>query len=279
MSSRASLDVSDATPPVGQRPHVQRADHYWLRLPATGLCFIVFGVVCLGLGVLVFPIVRLFSFGGTRARRRARACVGGGLRWFVGFMRFVGVLRYSFEGLEKLGQPGQVIVANHPTLIDVAFLLGFVPRATCIVKTALFVHPITRNAVMAAGYIRNAPTDEMIHRAEAALVAGETLVVFPEGTRTVPGQPTILQRGAANLAIRGARLLTPVHISCDPPTLSKNQPWYRIPPRRAHFVIRVGEPIDLSEFRSCPLPSASRQLNALLADLFTEANKVRDSRP
>jgi 1-acyl-sn-glycerol-3-phosphate acyltransferase len=279
MDTRTQLQGGVASPPVGHRPHMDRTDHYWLRLPATGLCFIVFGVVCLGLGVLVFPVVRLASFGSARARRRARACVGGGLRWFVGFMRCVGVLRYSFEGLEKLGQPGQLIVANHPTLIDVAFLLGFVPRATCIVKTALFVHPITRNAVMAAGYIRNAPTDEMIHRAEAALVAGETLVIFPEGTRTVPGQPIVLQRGAANMAIRGARLLTPVHICCDPPTLSKHQPWYRIPPRRAHFTIRVGEPIDLSEFRAVPLPAASRQLNSRLADLFTEANKVRDSRP
>jgi 1-acyl-sn-glycerol-3-phosphate acyltransferase len=258
---------------------VVRADRYWLRLPASAVCFSVFGVVSFLLGVIVLPLVRIFSLDAQRGARRARQLVGGGLRWFVGFMRIAGVVRYTIEGLEKLDRPGQVIIANHPTLIDVVFLLGFVPKANCIVKTALFAHPVTRNAVVAANYIPNAPTDEMIHRAEAALFAGESLLIFPEGTRTVPGQPSRLQRGGANIALRAARVLTPVFISCNPPTLSKNEPWYRIPPQRAHIVIRVGEDIDLDRFRHSPLPSGSRQLNAYLTELFSDANKVRDSRP
>jgi 1-acyl-sn-glycerol-3-phosphate acyltransferase len=262
-------------PDVGHR--VDRQDFYWLRLPATGLCFLVFGFAALLIGLLVLPVVRVFSLGGGRGQRRARAIVGGGLRWFVGFMRFVGVLRYCLHGFEKLGQPGQVIVANHPTLIDVAFLLGFVPNANCIVKSALFAHPVTRGAVTAAGYIPNAPADEMIHRAEQSLRDGQCLVIFPEGTRTAPGEAARLQRGAANVALRAASTLTPVFITCDPPTLSKNEPWYRIPARRARFTIRVGENIELAAFRAASLPGASRSLNSRVAELFTEATKVRDS--
>ncbi len=258
-------------------PRSGRRDFYWLRLPATGLCFLVFGVATLLIGLVVLPVVRLFSFDTGRGRLRARAIVAWGLRWFVAFARFTGVLRYSLHGFEKLGQPGQVIVANHPTLIDVVFLLGFVPNANCIVKTALFVHPVTRSAVKAAGYIPNAPADEMIHRAEQSLRDGQCLVVFPEGTRTVPGEAARLQRGAANVALRAASTLTPVFITCDPPTLSKNAPWYRIPACRARFTIRVGENIELAAFRAATLPGGSRKLNSRVTELFTEATKVRDS--
>jgi 1-acyl-sn-glycerol-3-phosphate acyltransferase len=154
---------------------VKRHDQYWLRLPATGLCFVVFGLAAVVVGILVLPVIRLLSFERSRRRRLARAVVGGGLRGFVAFMRAVGVLRYEFIGQERLGRPGQIIIANHPTLIDVVFLLGFTPGATCIVKAGLFRHLVTRGAVNAAGYIPNAPTEAMIHEAEAALAAGEVL--------------------------------------------------------------------------------------------------------
>ncbi len=255
---------------------VSRSDAYWLRLPATGLCFLFFGVATCLLGCIVMPLIRVASFDRIRSRRAARAVVGGGLRLFVGFMRAVGVLRYTVTGRERLGRPGQVIVANHPTLIDAAFLLGFVPAAVCIVKEPLFRNLVTRGAVTAAGYIRSLPTDGMIHGAEQCLRDGQSLVIFPEGTRTVPGEPLQMQRAAANIGLRGASVLTPVFITCEPPTLSKHEPWYRIPPRRAHFTVRVGEDIDLERYRSDPLPIASRRLNSDLVTLFTQANAVRD---
>jgi 1-acyl-sn-glycerol-3-phosphate acyltransferase len=263
----------DSSPPAAA---VKHHDQYWLRLPATGLCFVVFGLAAVVTGLMVLPVIRLLSLDRRRGRRLARAVVGGGLRGFVAFMRAVGVLRYAFIGQERLGRPGQVIIANHPTLIDVVFLLGFTSAATCIVKAGLFRNLITRGAVNAAGYIPNAPTEEMIHAAEAALAAGETLVIFPEGTRTVPGQPMQMQRGGANVALRAASVVTPVFITCDPPTLSKNQPWYRIPPRRPTFTLRVGDDVALDAYRDLPLPLASRRLNSDLADLFARTVPVRD---
>jgi 1-acyl-sn-glycerol-3-phosphate acyltransferase len=150
------------------------------------------------------------------------------------------------------------------------------PTASCIVKASHFRNLITRGAVIGAGYIPNAPTAEMIHAAEAALQHGETLLMFPEGTRTVPGKPMAMQRGAANVALRAARVLTPVYISCEPSTLSKNLPWYRIPPSRPKWTLRVGEDIDLAAYRDTPVPIASRRLNADLAGLFGGATQVRD---
>ena len=44
-------------------------------------------------------------------------------------------------------------------------------------------------------------------------------------------------------------------------SLTKAEPWYRIPPRRPHFSLHVGEDLDLSRYRHAPLPSASRSFN------------------
>jgi 1-acyl-sn-glycerol-3-phosphate acyltransferase len=269
------VETNDYVGAAAEGSPVKRTDQYWLRLLATGLCFVVFGVACFVIGMVVMPLLLLLIRERRRSRRAARSVVGAGLRFFVFLMRTAGVLRYEFIGREKLGRPGQVIVANHPTLIDVVFLVASTPAAGCIVKTDTFTNPITRGAASAAGYIPNAPTEEMIYAAEAALREGETLLIFPEGTRTVPGKPLAMQRGAANVALRAARVLTPVFIDCDPPTLSKNLPWYRIPPRRPHFRLRVGDDINLDEYRTAPLPRASRKLNDDLAGLFAEANPVR----
>jgi len=225
---------------------------------------------------VVLPVIRLVTPDRLRRQHRSRAVLGAGMRFFLHGVRGLRFIDWEFIGHEKLGRPGQLIVANHPTLIDVCFLLGFSPGATCIVKAGHFRNLITRGAVIGAGYIPNAPTGDMIHTAEAALQAGETLLMFPEGTRTVPGKPLAMQRGAANVAVRGARVLTPVFIDCNPPTLSKNLPWYRIPPRRPKWTLRVGEDIDLEAYRGAPLPLASRKLNADLAGLFGGATPMRD---
>ena len=257
-------------------PAVKRTDYYWLRLVGTGLWFLVFGLVTFVLGFVVLPVIRLVTWDRARRERRSRAVLGGGMRAFVHSVRALRFIDFEFIGREKLGRPGQLIVANHPTLIDVCFLLGFAPTASCIVKASHFRNPITRGAVIGAGYIPNAPTEDMIHAAEAALQGGETLLMFPEGTRTVPGKPLTMQRGAANVALRAARVLTPVFISCEPSTLSKNLPWYRIPPSRPKWTLRVGDDIDLGVYRDAPLPIASRRLHADLAGLFAGSNTVRD---
>jgi 1-acyl-sn-glycerol-3-phosphate acyltransferase len=255
-----------------------RGDFFWLRLPATALCFVVFGLGALVLGLIVLPTLGVVHRHTARRRRVVRSVIAGGMRAFVYFMRAVRVMDFSFVGRQLLGKPGQMIVANHPTLIDVVFLLAFTPQATCIVKRSLFSNIITRGALKAADYIPNAPTDEMVLRAERELREGQTLVIFPEGTRTVPGRALELQRGAANIALRGASALTPVYISCEPPTLSKHEPWYRIPARRASFTLRVGSDIELSAFRADSLPRGSRRLNEFLGRLFQQSTPERDPR-
>ena len=89
------------------------------------------------------------------------------------------------------------------------------------------------------------------------------------GTRTQPGQAPAFHRGAAAIALRGAKIVTPVIIKVSPTTLTKAEPWYRIPHRRVHFSFRVGADIDPQTFAAQgPAPQASRKLNDYLHDYF-----------
>ncbi len=238
------------------------------RLAATALCFVVFGAGCLAFTLFVVPAARLLP---ARVRAlRVRRLLGGAMRWFASFMSSVGVLSCQLEGAERLGRPGQLILANHPTLIDVVFLLGCAPSSNCIVKHELWRNPLTRWSVAAAGYVSNSPTDRMIECASDALRSGQSVIIFPEGTRTVPGRPLQFHRGAAAIAIRAATVVTPVYIRCSPPTLAKSDPWYRIPERQAHFSFRAGADLDPEPFRrNAPAPIAARAFNEELLRIFT----------
>jgi len=83
-----------------------------------------------------------------------------------------------------------------------------------------------------------------------SLRAGNNLVIFPEGTRTPANGQIKLQRGAANIAVRGGFALTPVVIRCETPFLQKGDKWYRVPLRRPRFVIDVQEDLDPLQFVS-----------------------------
>src|SRR3546814_19523797 len=78
---------------------------------------------------------------------------------------------------------------------------------------------------------------------------GRRLVVFPEGTRTVPGLPMKLKRGAASIIVRSEQPFLPVTITCNPTTLTKAEKWHQIPPTQVHFRIQINDSIDRSEER------------------------------
>jgi 1-acyl-sn-glycerol-3-phosphate acyltransferase len=245
------------------------------RVLATGLSFTLFGLGGLLLRVLVFPLLAVCVTDTTARVRTARATVRLSFRAFVGIMRGLGVLRYDVRGLDKLDREGQLILANHPTLIDTVFLMAFVRNADCIVKGGLVRNPFTRGPVRAAGYICNDRGPELIEDCIASLRAGGNLIIFPEGTRTPRGEPPALKRGAANIAVRGARPVTPVRISCEPLTLGKGDKWWHVPPRRASFRIHVMDDIGTERFLAPGVPDvvAARRLTDYLQHYFMEEDQ------
>lgn len=218
-------------------------DRGW-RLLATGVGFSFFGIGSLFLGVVIFPILHLFARPRSRAERYSRYCVHSSFRVFIGYMRWMGIATYRFERIERLKPPGQLIIANHPSLIDVTYLVAQIPNAHCIVKRAAWRNPFMGLVMRATGYIPHDAPDQLTDACVEVLKEGETLIMFPEGTRTVDSAHLRFARGAANIALRANVPLRPVYLSIEPRTLTKGEPWYRIPKSRFHMALVVGNEID-----------------------------------
>jgi len=250
-------------------------DRAW-RVFATGLCFATFGIGGVLLGVVLFPLMRLAVQGRERRVQFARAVIHRLFRFFVGMMRVTGVLSVEVHGGARLHGSGQLILANHPTLIDVVLLMSLVERSDCIVKGALARNPFTRGPVRAAGFVFNDSTEGLIDDCVSSVRTGNNLIIFPEGTRTSPTEPMRLHSGAARVAVHGELDITPVRIRCTPPTLAKGEKWWRVPARRAHFRIEVDEPIPVARFLgSAPSHTlAARRLNRHLTDYFSRETSL-----
>jgi len=224
-----------------------RLNHGW-RILGTGLSFLAFGLGGLCLRVLVFPPLMLLVRAPARRQRLARRAIQLSFASHIGLMHWLGLLTYDIRHQDRLNRQGLLILANHPTLIDVVFLVSLLPNADCVVKSAVARNPFMRGPVRAAGYVANDDGAGLVDDCIAAVRAGGNLVIFPEGTRTARGQSPKLQRGAANIAVRGRIDVTPVRISCTPMTLGKGEKWYRVPSRRFHVVLDVQEDVPIEQF-------------------------------
>ena len=160
---------------------------------------------------------------------------------YMEFMRIIGILNYRVKGGERLLIPGRVVVANHPCLLDIVFLISQIPNATCIVKPALITNPFMRIPIQAMGYIYAEDPEVLIDRCAAELHEGGSLIIFPEGTRTTPGCPLKFQRGAAIIALQSGAPILPITLSCSPTTLTKQEKWYQIPENKFTLSMDVGD--------------------------------------
>lgn len=244
------------------------------RLIGTGLSFLVFGLGGLVTSIVIFPLMFVFVRKPHTRQLLARKFVGGAFTVFIALMKGLGVLSYEIEGLEnaRAGQ-NQLIIANHPTLIDVVFLVSIFPMADCVVKEGVVRNPFMRGVALPANYISSDDPLKLLESCVMRLESGASLVLFPEGTRSVQGKPLKFKPGAASIAVRAGSEILPVTIHCSQPRLlAKGEPWYRVPPEKPVFSIRIHPAMSQDSMVSGDLQirQAGRVLNAKLLDFFED---------
>ncbi len=238
------------------------------RILATGLSFLTFGLMGLLFQFLVFPPILLFVHNTDKRHRIARLVIHKSFYAFICWMRFLGILSWETERIDELRRPGQLILANHLTLIDVVFLIAFIPNSGAIVKAALAKNPFTWAPLKAAGYVINNEGPGLIEDCVKELARGNSLVIFPEGTRTPPGQKPKLKRGAIVVALQGKIAPTLVQISCTPLSLTKGNPWWNVPDRPMFFTIKICGQLAIDEYLEAFETEPSKATRALTATVY-----------
>jgi 1-acyl-sn-glycerol-3-phosphate acyltransferase len=245
------------------------------RTLATNVCFAVYMPGGLALGVPAYAMVR-WIVPAQHRKRVGKALLRLWYRFFVALMDGLGVVKVRQEGLELLQQPGRFIVANHPTLIDFVVLGAVLPQADGLVKASLMTHWAMGWPIRMGGYIPNDSGQETLDLCRAALGEGSSLVVFPEGTRSMPGQALRFQRGAAQLALRSASHLTLLHIASTPSNLHRGGRWWLAPAHKVEMRVRLLEELDLREWLKAYGGEAALAARALTAALESRYNEEQD---
>lgn len=171
-----------------------------------------------------------------------RAGIAYGYRLYWSLIAPLGMLRLDASVLDALrDEPGLIIVANHPSLLDALLLVARLPRSACIMKASLMRNPFLGAGARLARYIRNDSTRRMVRLAVEDLKRGGQLVVFPEGTRTTE-VPINRFRPAVTLIAKLAEApIQTVFIDTDSPYLGKGWPLWKLPPLPIAFTVRLGE--------------------------------------
>lgn len=241
-----------------------------LRVVGTAFLFASFGIGAVVLGGVVIPLVVTFLPRGLEPDLRAQRMIQRAFAFYMRMGSYLGLLGLAESGAERLRTRGALVVANHPSLLDVVYLISRMPQADCVVKREAWRNPLLRMIVHVAGYIPNDTGEDAIRACVERLRAGRSVVLFPEGTRSPERGLGRFKRGAAYAALESGCPILPVVIHLEPPALKKGQPWYRLPNRRLEYSLTVGEPFyarDLVD-EGLPRAMAARKINADLRAYF-----------
>lgn len=159
-------------------------------------------------------------------------------------------IRTRVEGLEHLQRDRAAVYAvNHasnvepPVIFDV--LSGLFPRLRILYKAELRKLPVLVRAFDLAGFVplqRGNPEQSLpaIAKAVEALRAGNSFLIFPEGTRSRTGELLPFKKGGFIMAIQAQAPIVPAAILGARDAMRKGSPWIRPVTVR----VRLGPPIE-----------------------------------
>lgn len=226
------------------------------------------------LTMTVLPLILCLSSTPGQKERQILKLIHYAFKLFMRYLQLLNpIASFNVHGIEHVSSlKGALFIANHPTLIDVVAILSCLPACQCIVKKSLLRHFCFGGLLRAAGYIANDYAVQFIDDCSRRLQAGHSLLIFPEGTRSPVGGLLPFTRGAAQLALRTGAPLVPIVITCEPPTLSKDEPWYAVPVHPINLTLRFLPPlaIPLTVTAGKSIPLQVRALTRHLENLFQQ---------
>ena len=209
------------------------------------LLFIIFGIGSLILSFILIPVGGIF-IKGREKREYFSHFIHKLWAWYTDVLISVGLIKIEKNNVEQM--KGKIIVATHPSFIDIVILIGIYDNSLCLVKKEILNNFFMKNIVKNVYIPNNVELDEFKDICKAALDDGYNIVIFPTGTRTVEGEDLKIHKGAAALQIAAGADIIPVKIECDYPFLQKGKPVYDAGNRVITYAITQLEPIKLSQF-------------------------------
>ncbi len=215
-----------------------------MRLLVPAVALVAYALTFLAL--LVWPPMLLVVLLATLPFDRNRAVAGRFLRLLAAFIsRTFPFWRIRFEGKWPKGKQAYVVVANHQSFLDI-FLLSNLPREMkWVAKKSLFDIPWVGWCFYMSGDIPvergdAASAAKVFAKAKGYLENGMSVMLFPEGTRSMDGELLPFKVGAFKMAVDLGVPLLPIAVSGSAQGMPKGSPWVR----PANLRVRILEPVS-----------------------------------
>lgn len=186
-----------------------------------------------------------------RGALRLQRCMGLGYRILHDWLRWFRIADFDHRtALPGLPDGPFVLVANHPTQIDVTAIGACLGGGCTIVKPRVWRRRMVQPLLRGAGLLEGPGSDpisigRVVDDGVERLRQGMRIFVFPEGSRSPAGQLRPFGRVAFEIACRASVPLVSVGIRCTPPWLSPEVPIYRPPhpiPQLRLVLLAVDDP-------------------------------------
>jgi len=172
-----------------------------------------------------------------------------GIKGVMFFVRCVGV-RVRVKGLEKIPAGVCLFAANHTSSADAPAVVGAIPRRIAVLlKRSLFNYPIVGQAFRLAQFIpverhNRDSAIESLEKATAALRAGQSFLIYPEGTRSPDGRLQEFKKGAVMMAIKAGVPVVPIACSGAQHVMEKRS----LVIHPGEILVEFLEPIDAAPY-------------------------------
>lgn len=181
----------------------------------------------------------------TRRARRLQFVTSRAYRLMFLWLRVMRITRFSPRWpIGEIPEGPCVVVANHPTLMDVTGITAVLGGGCTIVKPELYRRPMLRPLLDGAGHIEGPGADphavgQVVDTAVQRLHDGLRLIIFPEGTRSPEGGLRRFGRTPFEIACRAKVPVVSIGVQCDPVFLSKETPIFDPPHPVAELRLQV----------------------------------------
>jgi len=128
--------------------------------------------------------------------------------------------------------------------VDTVLLLSCSPSICCVANGIYFRSPLVGRLMRASNHIDTGDggvftAGQVIQTGLERLRGGDSVLIFPEGTRSPKDGLGAFKPGAFALAQRAKVPLVLVRITCTPRGLMKGMAWYTVPDGTMNFTMTV----------------------------------------
>jgi len=249
-------------------PSITNKPLYAYRVFVKWFSFFFFGISTLLLVSIVFPVMCIVFHPKERFKKYGRRFVSASFKFFIFIMHSLRGLNLETDDKEKYRHlSSKIVVANHPSILDVVMLISLIPNADCVVNMHLNRNFIVKGVVRKLYILNSLDLDNILQACTDSLKRGNCLIIFPEGTRTPRKGKVIIKKGAARVSLYSGCGIVPIHIGgTDKYGLGKKDPWTGFNPRERYiYDISMGPEINPEKYRELPAPKAVRAITREIA--------------